>query len=293
MTSPGGPSGLGDHNATTRPMSRSGLTDQSAKAAPPVERHEMTSGAVVFYEDQCARHAADPDSRERCKGGVCHSYWGDYDAASDRRSARIPSWSTVGKCDGQTSSSDYLMDWAVREYEAGRAWRDTRAEGGERGTRAHNLLENLAEGLDVIPSNGYDRATLAAWRALGPEVVHVEEVVYCPLLGVAGRFDLMANIGGALCLADLKTSKHIKPSFAVQLNGYALTARRAGFPDVERLLVIQVREDGAWRSVEIPLRPEWAHSALDNYKAGRAIDRSIRQAIKTPWHEPDPQPIAA
>ena len=90
----------------------------------------------------------------------------------------------------------------------------------------------------------------------------------------------MADIDGERWLLDLKTSKWVSSAFFAQLNLYALTAEKAGYPKPDRLGIIQVREGGTWEQVECPVRPEWAMVALDLYLVGKDISKAVRAAKK-------------
>ena len=271
-------------------------------------KHTMPSGAVVFYRDSD------------------HQY-----NASEKftRATRVPGASTVSKCDGD-SNNDPLIDWGVRLDREGVAreaslglslddpddiksalawlssgkaigetlkqekltWRDIRQEAGTRGSFSHDVLETLAREETPTLRNGWDHAVADWWHKRQPIPVHVEAVVYSEKLNVAGRFDLMARMDGALVLGDLKTSKFLANSFCIQLNLYRLVAVEAGYPEPERLIVIQVAEDGSWAEVEVPINPDWAKAALATYRAGKEIGKAVRAAKKDAIR-PDRKAVAA
>jgi hypothetical protein len=80
-------------------------------------------------------------------------------------------------------------------------------------------------------------------------------------------------------LLDLKTGS-IRPEAFVQLNLYRLAMRASGDAVPERLLLLDTRDDGTWREIEVPIRPEWALDALRVYENGKAIGKALRAATK-------------
>lgn len=261
------------------------------------EKFVMPNGAVVWYRDSDHQY----NSSEKFT-----------------RNTRIAGVSTVSKCDGD-NNSDPLIDWGVRLDREGVAreaslglslddaddmraalswlesgesigqtlkqekltWRDLRHEAGTRGSLSHDVLQSLAEGKTPEVQSGYDRAVVHWWESRQPEPILVEQVVYSELEKFAGRFDLLCKINGQTVLCDLKTSKWASNSFAVQLNLYLLAGREAGlFQNVDRLAIIQVREDGTFRELDVPLNSEWALSALCTYRNGKAIGAALRASKK-------------
>jgi hypothetical protein len=257
-----------------------------------VERHELPSGAAIYFKvDQ-------------------HSYWTGYDEDKGTCSGRIGGASTIAKNNGDTNT-DGLLDWSARLTCEGVAelplggtglfnaeglaanlkesklwWRDIRNAKGSVGTASHDVLETLARGDSPVIRNGYDLAVLNWFSAKHRKCLHAEKVVYSEEHCFAGRFDWMELEDDAVVLKDLKTSKYIGNSFAVQLNLYRLAAKESGYPLAERLAVVQVRDDGAWREVEIPIKPHWATHAIRIAQSGKEISSTLRQANRTEWVVP-------
>ena len=258
----------------------------------------MPSGAVVYYRDRD------------------HQY---NTSEKFTRATRVPGISTISKCDGEVSK-DGLLDWAARLTCEGVAreaalglsvddedvrqalswlespesvqdslrhskltWRDLRSEAGDTGTDAHSVLEALVDGVTPLLRTGHDHAVRDWWEKRKPDPLGSEVVVYSPMWKCAGRFDLWAEIDYVLYLLDLKTSKWLSNSFAIQLNLYRLAMVDAGYEPVpDHLLILHTKPDGTWQEVPIPLAPAWATTALNSYTHGKEIAAHLRAAKRTP-----------
>jgi hypothetical protein len=224
--------------------------------APNVARHEMPNGAVVYYRD------AD------------HSYWREYEGGQVK--GRIPGISTIAKAgNGDTGSVDGLMGWAIKLYKQGIDFKAERERSAVAGTVVHKVLESLARGQAVIAEPGHAEAVVEWWHTRHPEPRAAEFFVYDPERKFAGQPDLFYGT----TLLDLKTGS-IRPEAFVQLNLYRLAMRASGDAIPERLLLLDTKDDGTWREVEVPIRPEWALDALRVYQNGKAIGKALRAATK-------------
>jgi hypothetical protein len=224
--------------------------------APNVARHEMPNGAVVYYRD------AD------------HSYWERYD--NGQVSGRVPGISTIAKAgNGDTGSLDGLIGWAIKLYKQGIDFKAYREEAAAAGTAVHKVLESLAVGQTVIAEPGHAEAVVEWWHTRHPEPRAAEFFVYDPERKFAGQPDLFYGN----TLLDLKTGS-IRPEAFVQLNLYRLAMRASGDAVPERLLLLDTKDDGTWREIEVPIRPEWALDAIRVYNNGKAIGKALRAATK-------------
>jgi hypothetical protein len=232
------------------------MTAPTTIEAPNVARHEMPNGAVVYYRD------AD------------HSYWERYD--NGQVSGRVPGISTIAKAgNGDTGSVDGLMGWAIKLYKQGIDFKAERERSAVAGTVVHKVLESLARGQAVIAEPGHAEAVVEWWHTRHPEPRAAEFFVYDPERKFAGQPDLFYGT----TLLDLKTGS-IRPEAFVQLNLYRLAMRASGDAIPERLLLLDTKDDGTWREVEVPIRPEWALDALRVYQNGKAIGKALRAATK-------------
>jgi hypothetical protein len=232
--------------------------------APNVERHEMPSGAVVYYRD------AD------------HSYWKGYEGG--QVSGRIPGISTIAKAgNGDTGSVDGLMGWAIKLYRQGIDFKAKREEAAVVGTRVHKALETLADPHKPLIYTGEPLGHIDAvvdwWHDRHPEPLNAEFFVYHRELSFAGQPDLLYGDRAYSTLLDLKTGS-IRPEAFVQLNLYRLAMISGGFPRPSRLLLLDTKDDGTWREVEVPIRPEWAVDAFRVYNNGKEIGKALRAATK-------------
>jgi hypothetical protein len=232
------------------------MTAPTTIEAPNVERHEMPNGAVVYYRD------AD------------HSYWERYD--NGQVSGRIPGISTIAKAgNGDTGSVDGLMGWAIKLYKQGIDFKAKREQAAKDGTYVHGVLEGLARGETILCRPGHAEAVVDWWHTRHPEPRAAEFFVYDPERKFAGQPDLFYGT----TLLDLKTGS-IRPEAFVQLNLYRLAMRASGDAVPERLLLLDTKDDGTWREVEVPIRPEWALDALRVYNNGKEIGKALRAATK-------------
>ena len=71
-------------------------------------------------------------------------------------------------------------------------------------------------------------------------VIAMEEKLTCPYFG--GTFDLLANIGGKICLIDFKTSKHIGPKYYMQLSAYKYMLSLKGI-NIDIAMILQLNRD--------------------------------------------------
>lgn len=82
----------------------------------------------------------------------------------------------------------------------------------------------------------------------GIEPISVEETLFSPALGVAGRCDLLCRFGGEIVVVDFKTSERSKKSewlesYWLQLSAYGLMWRERGVT-VNKTVIIMPCDDG-------------------------------------------------
>lgn len=270
-----------------------------------VERHEMPSGTVTHYRDSDHQYNDSEGMKRDQRRLGASSVGGILDVNKDP----LIDWGSKLTCEGMArqiqtvlslpeAAEDVLAGWNSGEAlwdllkREGLTWRQIRDEAGFRGADSHEILRALAEGREGRVQTGYDEAVVAWWEEREPAVLQCEQVVigdwegdaYMPDCRWAGRFDLRCQVvnGGQTetWLLDLKTSGFISRSFAVQLNLYLEASQQSGFGGAERLMILQVRENGEWREVEVPKNRLWAFHALAAYESGKEIDRELRKAQK-------------
>ena len=132
-----------------------------------------------------------------------------------------------------------------------------RDEAAVRGTDVHALAELLVHGAEVeVPEHLVDHVTgYSRWLdAFGVVPILTERSVANRALWYAGRFDLIADMGGCRWMLDVKTSKGVYGETAMQTDAYrnAEVYVEDDDPDtelpmpegIERLGVIHVTEGG-------------------------------------------------
>lgn len=143
-----------------------------------------------------------------------------------------------------------------------------RDEAAEAGTLAHAMAEALVGGRDpeealdaFAPAEVQEGARRAFdrfaswWRDCGYSLVLSEEQLVDRAAGWGGTLDLLLRDGdGALVIADIKSSKDVRPDVVAQLAGYALLLRTQRGLEVARGLVINVpaEEAGEVQIVGVP-----------------------------------------
>lgn len=226
-----------------------------------VVKAEMPNGAICFY-----RHED-------------HSYWKGHDPEKGTCSGRLSGVTNISKNNG-SPSVDGLLDWAVRLANEGKDWRAEQGEKGDLGQGAHDLLECLARDLPCEPGTLQERAVQEWWNGKHLVPRGIEEIVYSPAYGYAGRYDLFAEENYTPQLWDLKTSTYVRPEHFIQLNLYELARREVGFIPAKELWILHVDRQGAYHEVAVPVRPEWAFHAISIHNSGKEIRSLIRKASK-------------
>jgi hypothetical protein len=168
------------------------------------------------------------------------------------------------------------------------SWQNTRDNAGTRGTAVHRHALGALAGGAAVPAfdqmtqeeRGYAEGITAFWLDHQPKVLAAEDVVADVELGVAGRFDLLAEIDGKLVVLDAKTSKYLSPKFVAQIAGYAVLLERSGFPKPDVGAVLQVRENGSYALVEIEIVEDDFLAALNVYRRAADIKKRLRAAEK-------------
>jgi len=115
---------------------------------------------------------------------------------------------------------------------------------GSLGTRVHDLLEAVNLGLPWCSNDEAITRMVEAYEnwffTYVRKVIHVEKVVYNPLYGYAGRFDLVAVLKGDRkpSLIDFKTSNSLWPEMPLQLAAY--TEALGGMKKIKRKIILHI-----------------------------------------------------
>jgi len=197
----------------------------------------------------------------------------------DVNGERFPSITTVLRV---IDKSAPLMAWAVKETLEGRDYKETRDTAATRGTSVHDALEVLARDgtpplLDQYPQEdrGYVQALAKWWLAHRPKALMVEQIVASTSLRVAGRFDLLAEIGGERVLCDLKTSSAVHPEMHFQIEAYRLALEECGWPAADRGFIVRVGSDGEFEFVE-------SRATREDFVTVAALYESLKRVRRKP-----------
>ena len=269
-----------------------------------VTRHEMPNGEAVYYDD--SKHAYwsgyDP-AKDKCSGrltGVT-TVVKPFDFSPDA----LLGWAAKMTRQGiATLAAEGLGLDDAQDMRASLAWlqsqetiygaltdahlrhTDKRDDAATRGTNVHDVVLNaLANGASVpdMPSlteeeQGYAQGLIGWWLDRDPEPEHAE-IVVCDLhLGVAGRLDMIATIGGKRTLVDLKTSSGIRTTAHVQTRGYEQLALASGYGPVDDVVIVLARADGTFYEAPCEAVSTDFENALSVYRASAAIKRKAGAA---------------
>jgi hypothetical protein len=193
---------------------------------------QLPSGEVVFYSDGA------------------HRYWW-------LTEKKVP-LTAVSSITRVIDKGEGLLHWVRNVTLAGEHFRDVRDAASTRGTSIHKAAEHLANTgeaprLGSFPEGhqGYVQALASWWLAERPKVIATEVIVASLEFRFAGRFDLLAEIGGRRTLVDFKTSGavHPKEMFA-QLEAYEGASIECGYPPTDERLIVRLGEDGTFEVAE-------------------------------------------
>lgn len=150
----------------------------------------------------------------------------------------------------------------------------------ERGTAVHIATQQLDEsGACEIDNRyvGYVEAYAQFRRDHDVTWTAIERPLADPTAGYAGTIDRAGIVDGALCVLDIKTSGAIKKTLVkAQLNGYRNLYEVNGLGRPERLLCLQLREDGKYRLYDVALDMSEFEACLLLHKATRRRHRRLK-----------------
>lgn len=197
---------------------------------------------------------------------------------------------------------DHESIW--RELEAADlTFEDVRDLAATEGTNVHRLaFQALAMGreipdLDALTERerGLAHAVMAFWLDHDPEAAQVEQVVYSPALGVAGRLDFRGTLDrcdNEAChcqrldlsepgVLDLKTGGYISAAAHAQVGGgYPLLADDSGFGKSEWAVILKVAEDGTYELIKAQGSPAGFCGAVETYREAGRINREAGKDYK-------------
>lgn len=193
----------------------------------------------------------------------------------------------AGELDVRMTAAEALA--TMREAKIGAE--GVRTTAARRGVDVHALLERYArDGAWADPVGvldpedfGYAHALNDWLRAKRPQPAEIEQLVCDPEWSYAGRLDLIADIDGMRTLVDLATSESaaIYEGKHLQTRLYHRAAMACGSDPCDRLLVVVVAKDGAWREMDCLMTDNGAEDALRFHRALRPVVSACAAANRT------------
>lgn len=182
---------------------------------------------------------------------------------------------------------DKFYEWVARNgYNADKI----KQAAGNVGTRTHKAIEELVQcGTD--PSTLHGKYQLgpeeymalvgfSKWRAArNPEILHQELQVISHRLEVGGTVDLVCRLDNETVVVDFKTSRHVGPTFWLQLHAYAYALNEMNIAAARRLMVLHLNpvHEAGYQEIKQPYR----HEKLRQFYALRYLSRHIARNDRT------------
>lgn len=210
-------------------------------------------------------------------------------------SARLPRVTSILKLQDTFDFADWaageVADYLIDAWQRGQVpdWGALRSAAfafknrkRDLGSAVHEQISDLHRGVAFEPTADTQSHLNQYARFLAqhsPRMIEQEQVVLSPTMGYAGRFDFIAEIGGRICLVDIKTGS-VHPSHRLQLAAYSEAdfIGREGddteyaLPVIEDYYLLLLRPD-TYEFVQQRVGPaERAHWArlVETYKAAKA-----------------------
>lgn len=278
----------------------------------PFEEHLLPDGTVIHYRDSDHSYWSEVTQKKdgtlsgkgRLTGVSTVSNPFDWEAdpliswgarlenqgVSELVRRDLEAWQQSGRPDDMGFALTWLesgetITQALRDNQL--TWRDIRDRAADRGSAVHkHALHALSQGEQVAfeqlddEQRGYAQGVTGFWLDHEPQVIAAEAVVADVDARVAGRFDLLCEIGGELVMVDAKTSKYLSPKFVVQISGYAKLAEACGYGAATSGAVLQVTAEGTYNLVRFALAPDAFDQALGVYREAAELRKMLRAARK-------------
>jgi hypothetical protein len=267
----------------------------------------LPSGERVYYVDDTHAYylcKEDGDRGKRLTGVTTITKVFDTD------SSRLLNWAARTQCIGIAEawaaggSSDWLASadeiWAHLES-LGLTFEDVRNKASRIGTNVHvHAFEAMGRG-DEVPDfekltkdeQGHSNAILKFWLDHEPAAEQVEQIVFSPKLGVAGRLDFRGKLSPCDDLScpchklpkgpgvvDCKTGKYIFAADHLQVAGYRRLSKESGYGDSKWATLLHTRADGTYELVVSQASPQHFNAAVKCYRHVGEVDRKARKAWK-------------
>ena len=198
---------------------------------------------------------------------------------------------------GRALDNDAPLDWMREPATIGRAlreaeltWWHVRKRAARRGSRIHELIflalaqEKRPPSLSRLSAEerGYGQAAIRWWREHEPTPIYAEQVTLCRGHRVAGRFDLLCEIGGERVLVDAKTREKgaVRLGDHAQLAGYEMCNEACGLGSSDRRVALILKPDGTYVAHDGLGTEADFIAALEAYRRGRELSKRMDAAEK-------------
>lgn len=144
---------------------------------------------------------------------------------------------------------------------------NTLARAIKRGNHLHQLIETY-ETKGILGNTIEFKNYLKLKESLNFKVKQVETMVlikYQDTIIACGRFDLLVELNGSLCLIDIKRTRELHiPTYTLQLNLYRYGLMSNTAIEIETLKILRLRDSDA-HIVDIPIDDDLVHRTLRAY----------------------------
>ena len=148
----------------------------------------------------------------------------------------------------QVLDAGFPKDEFFYKWVAANGWNaeKIKSEAGDRGSRIHNAIFNLLSGseLSMLDFNDDEWNLITIfylwYQEYQPEILFKETTVLHKKLRVAGTFDAVAKINGAITLIDWKTSKTFSDKFWYQTSFYKEAFESMGMGEIAQTAVLRL-----------------------------------------------------
>jgi hypothetical protein len=269
-----------------------------ASHRPANSTETLPSGTLIEYWDSIGVDGL-PQQRRYAINGKRMPSVSTIAKALDTDNTGLLHWASGLTCEGvaQLAAQNGSIEWinsgqsikaALREAEL--TWTDVRDQAAKRGTNVHELIFAALAERHKLPDlanlseeeRGYGRAAMRFWADRDPKPLFAEQMTASVKDGYAGRFDLLCEIDGEVCLIDAKT--RARPNDRIsdhcQLVGYQLANEESGLPTASRLIILILGPDGEYQEIEgVADESQW-FACLSAYRANKDLSKRMRQNRK-------------
>lgn len=175
-----------------------------------------------------------------------------------------------------------------------------RDAGASKGTQAHEAMEAIMAGQQVLFDTPWIQAGQRFIRDLEPEPEAVEVTLFCDTLLTAGTADFIGRLKArpdlGRVMIDWKTSKTVYPDHLVQMAGYAMASEYSldddgtehPFTPPDTCLIVLLGEDADYSVHVMPKDPRLLRAFKACLELVRFTDAAVATTEleeETPWNE--------